>query len=397
MTIRLVIVTPAVHRRGGGTEKCVSWLIEDLAPRCELTVYTGEMADTDVSACRVHLLPMLTRPRLLKYLTFLAANTMTLALHRRRFDVVLATGGDCLFADVTWAHFCTSAWLDVLRQGDVAMPTATLAQRLRALHYRTFLWVASRIERHLYRRRKARSVIAVSEGTRAELIRQYGAHPGQVTVVPNAADDRVRLPLPVRQRRRREIRAWHRIPDQAGVLLFVAAGDWKRKGLLLVLQAMALLDDPKTHLLVVGHDDLALYKSEAQRLGIGPRAHFAGSTRSIEGYYAAADIFVYPSRYEAFSLVTLEAAAAGLPLVMTRINGAAELLRQGENGFLVRPDAHDIADRLRLLLGDASLLEYMGAAARASARRFTRAAVMEQVLRVCTTLPPVPEKEVAAA
>jgi hypothetical protein len=43
------------------------------------------------------------------------------------------------------------------------------------------------------------------------------------------------------------------------------------------------------------------------------------------------------------------------------------------------------------------LLEYMGAAARASARRFTRAAVMEQVLRVCTTLPPVPQNEVAAA
>ncbi len=397
MTMRLAIVTPAVHRRGGGTEKCVSWLIEDLARRCELTVYTGDMADTDVSACRVHLLPMLARPRLLKYLTFLAANTLTLTLHGHRFDVILATGGDCLFANVTWAHFCTGAWLDVLRQGAVSVPTTTLVQRLRALHYRSFLWVASRIEGHLYRRPGTRSVIAVSEGTRAELIRQYGANPDQVTVVPNAADDRVRLPMPVRQRRRREIRAWHRIPDQAGVLLFVAAGDWKRKGLLLVLQAMALLDDAQAHLLVVGHDDLAFYRAEAHRLGVASRVHFAGATRSIEGYYAAADIFVYPSRYEAFSLVTLEAAAAGLPLVMTRINGAAELLRPGENGFLVRPDVEDIADRLRLLLGDASMLEYMAAAARASARRFTRAAVAEQVLRVCTTLLPEPEPEVAAA
>lgn len=396
MTMRLAIVTPAAHRRGGGTEKCVSWLIEDLARRCDLTVFTGEVADTDVTSCRVHLLPMLARPRVLKHLTFLAANTLALALYRPRFDVVLATGGDCFFADVTWAHFCSGAWLDVLRQGEVTVPTVTLGQRLRALHYRIFLWVASRIERHLYGGR-TRSVIAVSEGTRAELIREYGAKPDQVTVVPNAADDRVRLPMPVRQRRRREVRAWHRIPDQARVLLFVAAGDWKRKGLLLVLQAMALLGDTQPHLLVVGHDDLAFYRAVADRLGIGPRVHFAGASRSIEGYYAAADLFVYPSRYEAFSLVTLEAAAAGLPLVMTRINGAAELLRQGENGFLVRADAGDIADRLRLLLSDGSLLEYMAAAARASARQFTRAAVAEQVLHVCTSLLPHPEEEVAAA
>jgi len=232
--MRLAIVTPAVHRRAG-TEKCVSWLIEDLARRCQLTVYTGEIADTDISSCRVRRLPMLGRPRLLKYLTFLAANTLALALHRRRFDIVLATGGDCLFANVTWAHFCSAAWLDMLRRDHEALPTASLAQRPRAIHYRIFLWVASRIEGRLYRMRGTRSVIAVSDGTRAELIQQYRVDPRRVTVVPNAADDRVRLPPPVRQRRRSEIRAWHRIPDQASVLLFVAAGDWQRKGLILVL------------------------------------------------------------------------------------------------------------------------------------------------------------------
>jgi UDP-glucose:(heptosyl)LPS alpha-1,3-glucosyltransferase len=387
--MRLAIVTPSVSRRAG-TEKCVSWLIEDLSRHCDLTLFTGEVIDTDVSRCRVHRLPTLRRPRLLAYLTFLAANTLALALHRVRrrpnFDVVLATGGDCVFADVMWAHFCCAAWLALLRRGEVTLPTATLRQRLGALHYRAFLWTASKVEQLMYRKRRTRAIMAVSRGTRADLVHHYRVDPARVTVVPNAADDRVRLNPNERLRRRGEVRARHQVPDTARVLLFVAAGDWKRKGLLLVVQALAILADPSVHLMVVGKDDVAYYQTEARRLGIDARVHFAGFTPEVENYYAAADVFVYPSRYEAFSLVTLEAVAAGLPLLVTRINGVEELLRQGENGFLVRPDPEDIAAGLRFILADASRLEDMSAAARASSLRFTRSSVLEQTLRLGSSL-----------
>jgi UDP-glucose:(heptosyl)LPS alpha-1,3-glucosyltransferase len=250
-------------------------------------------------------------------------------------------------------------------------------------HYRVFLWTASVVERALYGRARVRTVMAVSGGTRSELIHYYGVDAARITVVPNAADDRVRMSPPARLRARAEVRREHQIPESARVVLFLAAGDWKRKGLLLVLQALATLADPTVRLLVVGEDDIAYYRGQAARLGIECGVCFAGFTDAVERYYATADVFVYPSRYEAFSLVTLEAAAAGLPLLLTRVNGVDELLRPGKNGFLVEPDADDIAAKLRLLLSTPVRLEQMAAAARSSSQRFTRAAVLRQTLRLC--------------
>jgi UDP-glucose:(heptosyl)LPS alpha-1,3-glucosyltransferase len=136
----------------------------------------------------------------------------------------------------------------------------------------------------------------------------------------------------------------------------------------------------------VGSEDIGFYRNEALRLGRQEYVHFCGFSAEIERYYAAADIFVYPSHYEAFSLVTLEAAAAGLPLITTRINGSEELVREGENGFFVQPDADDIAAKLRYLLRDTILQQRMSAAARISSLSYTRSAVLERILALCISL-----------
>ncbi len=387
--LRLAVVTPSVNRRGG-TEKCLSWLIEDLSRHADVTLFGGDIEQTDVSRCQVHRLPMLRHPRLARYLTFLGANMVGLALQRirrkRQFDLVLATAGDCLASDVVYAHFCCAAWAALLRKGAVQLPAGQLQQRFRNLHYRTFLWVASQIERHIYSDSDIKAIIAVSDAVKAELVRYYGVDPARVTVIPNAADESVRLSPDLRLRHRREIRAECSVPEDAAVLLFVAAGDWKRKGLLHVLHALAILADPAIHLLVVGREDIGFYQGQAARLGLHGTVHFCGFRNDIERYYAAADAFVYPSHYEAFSLVTLEAAAAGLPLIVTNINGTAELLRDGENGFLVAADPADIAAKVRLILEDPARLKRMSAAAQAASRRFTRSAVLEQTLNLCSSV-----------
>lgn len=399
--MRIAIVTPSVSRRGG-TEKCLSWLIEDLSRVCEVTVFTGEVADVDVSRARVHLLPVMRHPRLLGYLTFLLSNTVALALHRalRRpaFDAVLATAGDCLFTNVVYAHFCCAAWSAMLRTGQVGLPATSLRRRLRNLHYRLFLWVASRVERAIYRLPRVTAVVAVSNGTKSELVRYYGVAPARITVIPNAVDERVRASPTERLRFRRDVRAQHALREDATVLLFVAAGDWKRKGLLLVLEALALLRDRAVFLLVLGREDLPFYEAAARRLGIAEQVRFCGFTSEIARYYAAADLFVYPSRYEACSLVSLEAAGAGLPLLVTRINGTEELVRDGENGFFVEPDPEDIAAKVRILLDDRALRQRMSAAA--ISRTYSRTVVAERTLSVCSSrlsatpnAPPVREPE----
>lgn len=380
MALRIAVVTPSVSRRGG-TEKCLSWLIEDLSRRADVTVYAGEIADTDVSRAHVRRLPTIGHPRLLRYLSFLVANWAWFRLRglvsAPGHDVVLATGGDCSASDVVYAHFCAAAWSAKLERGEVVLPGRGRRRWLRNLHYRIFLRCAAATERVLYRRP---AVIAVSRGVQDELAVHYGVEPERVAVVPNAVDERVRLPTSERRRIRDEVRAAHAIPAGTTVLLFVAAGDWKRKGLLEVIEALALLPELPVHLLVVGQDDVEQYRGHAARSAVERRVTFCGFSTTAERYYAAADIFVYPSAYEAFSLVSLEAAGAGLPLVVTRINGTEDLVRDGETGFFVERDPADIAAKVRLLVEDKRLRRRMAASARERSMAFSREHVSGAIL-----------------
>jgi UDP-glucose:(heptosyl)LPS alpha-1,3-glucosyltransferase len=84
--------------------------------------------------------------------------------------------------------------------------------------------------------------------------------------------------------------------------------------------------------------------------------------------YAAADIFLFPTLYDPFANVTLEAMAAGLPVITTETNGASELIQNGQNGFLVRNNRHqdECSAYVRALM-DPALRSRMGEAARATA------------------------------
>jgi len=381
--VKLTLVTPAINRVAG-TEKCMSWLTEDLSELADIVVLTANVNETKLATSRVHRIKTIPRPRLLAYLTFLAGNTLYLSLHRSR-RLVLATSGDCLYSDVVYAHFCCAAYLDLIKRGTVDLPATTLRQRIRNYHYRLFLAVAATIEKRIYRSRRLRSVVAVSSGVKDEIVTHYGVEPSRISVVVNAADDRVRLSNGQRAEARSDQRGTLNILDGDVVLLFVAAGDWKRKGLALVIDALAQLKMSTVKLLVAGEEDVDYYANLARRHGVAAQVQFLGSVSHLETIYACADVFVYPSAYEAFPLVVLEAAAAGLPLVVTRTNGTEEIVADGENGLLVERDADAIAAAIRELAADAPLRARMGEHARISSEPYTRESVARAILGICQT------------
>jgi UDP-glucose:(heptosyl)LPS alpha-1,3-glucosyltransferase len=153
-------------------------------------------------------------------------------------------------------------------------------------------------------------------------------------------------------------------------------GEWGRKGLEPAIQALGLTSG--WDLLVVGEGDTERYRKVADRVGVAGRVHWIGVSRDVALLYELADLLVFPSSYEAFPLVVLEAAAAGLAILSTPVNGVRELIRDGSNGFLISSEPEDIAERLRQLAADPALLSRLGRAAREAALEFSWERMIEE-------------------
>ena len=136
------------------------------------------------------------------------------------------------------------------------------------------------------------------------------------------------------------------------MIVFVA-NEAERKGLPQLLRAVARLADPALHVLAVGRFDPAPSARLAGSLGLGARVRFPGASARVAQFYAAADLFALPTQYEAWGLVIVEAMACGLPVLTSRLAGAAVAVAEGATGQLLDEprDEGEIARKLAVLLG----------------------------------------------
>jgi len=168
------------------------------------------------------------------------------------------------------------------------------------------------------------------------------------------------------------------IPAGAPLAVHVGSG-FERKGVRFLLEAAARART-RPWLVVAGRDKHgARYASLARRLGIADRVRFVGGVSDVRPYLAAADSFVLATLYDPQPNAALEAMAAALPVVTTPQCGAAELLREGESGYV--RDALDVAglaeaiDRL-----EPPACIALGEAARAAVLPHTPEAMAEEYL-----------------
>jgi UDP-glucose:(heptosyl)LPS alpha-1,3-glucosyltransferase len=171
--------------------------------------------------------------------------------------------------------------------------------------------------------------------------------------------------------------------DDSDIVILYVSNNWRRKGLAVLISAMALLGQrgASLRLVVVGRGRPAPFLRLARRLGLNERIRFVSPTREVQRYYAAGDLLVLPTVYDPFANVCLEAMACGLPVVTTAGNGAAELIRAGENGY-VQSDPGDASELAGLLAHclDLQRLRHMGERARETAIPYSRERNMEQTL-----------------
>ena len=208
------------------------------------------------------------------------------------------------------------AWLD--RRAKLAGPFRRVADSINSKHSATL-----RLEQSLFGKHAAGRVIANSEMVRSEIIDVYGYPSDRVDVVPNGVPvERFRPSAEIRATSRAELE----LRDDQIAVLFVGSG-WERKGLRYAVGALEATADPRLRLLVAGKGNEAAFRSPAVR--------FLGERSELRALYAAADIFLLPTIYDPFSNASLEALAAGLPVITTRANGCAEIMTDRVHGSIV--------------------------------------------------------------
>ncbi len=274
-------------------------------------------------------------------------------LRRRRPDVVLANGGATLRTVVAATRFMPGR------------PRVVYSSIGEPRYWVRGPWHA-RIQRYLLGR--CDRITAVSEATRSQLIDSMGVAPDRVTVAPTGVPDHwfeLDPPLPHPELR-----------------VLVAGALSTEKDPLTAVQAINLAAaDADVWAKIAGDGPL---RTEVEAAA-GPRIEVLGSAAEMEELFGWADVLLSTSRTEGLPGVVLEAAAAGRPVVATRVGGTPEVVTDGTTGILVRPgDVEGAAAALKNLAADPERRRRMGAAARELARRYTMGASIdryEQVLR----------------
>ncbi|HXH02174.1 MAG TPA: glycosyltransferase [Candidatus Competibacteraceae bacterium] len=205
-------------------------------------------------------------------------------------------------------------------------------------------------------------IIAPSAAVRETLVAQ-GVNAKRLLIIPNGVDT-ARFECGDPRSLRRELG----LGEDALVLGMVASLK-PVKDHVTALQALALLHRQgwPAHLVLAGHGPLqAELQAQAQTTGLGDYVHFLGVRDNVSSILAGVDVFLLTSLTEGLSNALLEAMAAGLPAVATRVGGNPEVVVDGETGYLVEPQQPQaLCQSIARLAGDAALRRRLGQAGRA--------------------------------
>jgi glycosyltransferase involved in cell wall biosynthesis len=319
--------------------KCDLGILAALCHQHEFTVFSVQFDNPCPERIRWVRVPAPKRPLSLLYLVFHVLAPICYVWHRfryrARFHFVQSIESNLSFGSIAYAHFCHHAFL----KGHWSKAAAGgLRGALRWLDH----WLRAQLEPWVYGH--ASVIVTPSHGLARELTAAYPRTATKIRVLANPVDlQGFRRPEGFD---RESFRKNLGLLPQDIVLAFVALGHYERKGLPLLLRALAALQDPTLKVLVIGgsRNAISSYRERATRIGVNGNVKFFETQRDIRVYLWASDALALPSCYEVFPLVALEAAAAALPLLVTPLNGVEEFLRDSENGLLMRRDVNAVCE-----------------------------------------------------
>jgi glycosyltransferase involved in cell wall biosynthesis len=320
-------------------------MLRALAAEHEFTVFAVEFENPCPEKIRFIRVPSPKRPLALLFVVYHFMAPLCYLLYRirggPRFDLVQALESNLSFGDLLYSHFCHRMYL---KHHWSKSGAKGLRGWFRWLDHKLHAWMES------FTYPRAKQVVVPSRGLARELQAEFPYIENKLTVLPNPISlERLQMPA---QFDRSSFRHRLGIEEQDLVALFVALGQFERKGLPLLLQALATPGMERVKLIVVGGeaDLIARWGERAAKDQLGNRVKFVGMQSDVRPYLWSSDVFVFPSLYETFSLVTYEAAASGLPIVVSQLYGVEDLLQDGDNGFLIETTVDGVRKGLERIL-----------------------------------------------
>jgi len=208
-------------------------------------------------------------------------------------------------------------------------------QKYFSLRSLLYLWLEKR-------QMKSPWLISVSQEVSRDVEKYYGRSDNIVIIPPGVNTDQFN---PVSTNKLRDqARKENNLNKNELAVLFVGSA-FQRKGLDRLLPEI----NGDTRLFVVGKGDkLVKYKRLIKAYGLEKKVVLTGMVKDVKQYYALADIVVLPSRSEAFGMSILEGMACGLPVIVTKNCGVADLIEHNKNGLIMKEDS-DLGNYLHLL------------------------------------------------
>jgi len=345
--LKIAFIVHDYHRHGGHA-RYVAELASRFKKNHEVHVFASIWEEPNSEGIHFHYIPSIRWTALTSIISFILPSSF---IPFRQFDIVHAQGLCGLRQNVVTAHICNKAWYQAAEEFGGFLPLKKKINK----------WIVTALERLTFRKGGAKAFIAVSDRIKQDLIGIYGIPDKQVAVIHHGVD------LATFSENHKglfcqEIR--QKFGLAAEDLVFLYVGDWQKAGPALT-KAMTKLGGGK--LVVVTKTDPAVIQSDLEEKTLTARVILCPPTREIEKFYAAADVFVFPSYYDSFGMVVTEAMASGLPVITNKHVGAAEVLADGINGFLTgREDPWDpeaLAEAMGRFLADPGLAIKMGQAA----------------------------------
>ena len=336
------------YHRAGGHSRYVAELATRFAKEHEVHVFANRIERDGTASIRFHTVPAWRANALTTVLTFALPASLQIG---RGFDIVHSQGFCAFRGNVFTGHICNRARhlaLEKLEGG------ATLRESI-------FNSVASTLEYTLYRFARHSMVIAISERVARDIVQFYRCR-APIHVIRHGVDLKLFSPHN-KQHWRAEVRAQYGLDESETAFVYV--GDL-RKGAHRCILALSQLHEGR--LVFVSSTPAGPYQRMAEEAGLAGRTLFLGATNQVEKVYAAVDALLLPTSYDAFGMVVSEAMACGLPVVVSREAGAAELVQHGVNGLLLDDvtNVAELAGHMESMLRDPRWAAELGCAARKS-------------------------------